>query len=262
VTDEERAVAFLRETYRRRVEQVEAFPWGELVVTPSLARVYDANFALVSSWEGTAGELESEMDRIQAAAGFAHRKTVVADRAVAEPLWDAIERQGWDFTSRYVLMAHRRPADRGPDAGIEVVGVGDVDWAQGRGAILETEGHGSDPEVARQLLELDRRLARAMDVRHLAAVVDGNVVSYAGLYLEDGVAQIEDVATLPTFRNRGLARAVVLHAVDEAYRAGAALVFLVADTADWPQELYGRLGFDPIGIEHVFGRSARQHSSA
>jgi hypothetical protein len=72
VTDEERAVAFLRETYRRRVEQVEAFPWGELVVTPSLARVYDANFALVSSWEGTAGELESEMDRIQAAAGFAH----------------------------------------------------------------------------------------------------------------------------------------------------------------------------------------------
>ncbi len=128
--------------------------------------------------------------------------------------------------------------------------------------MLETEGHGSGPEVGRQLLELDRRLARAMDVRHLAAVVDGKVVSYAGLYLEDGVAQIEDVATLPPFRNRGLARAVVLHAMEQAYRARAEPVFLVADAGDWPQQLYGRLGFDAIGVEHVFGRSARQHSSA
>ena len=262
MTDEERAVAFLRETYRRRVERVEVFPWGELVVTPSLARVYDANFAIVSRWDGTAGELETEMERTQADAGFAHRKTLFPSREVAEPLWDAIERQGWEFASRYVLMAHRRPADRVADAGIEVVGVGDVDWARGRGAMLETEGHGADPEVAGQLLELDRRLDRAMNVRRLAAVVDGNIVSYAGLYLEDGVAQIEDVATLPSFRNRGLARAVVLHAVDEAYRGGAELVFLVADAADWPQELYGRLGFDTIGVEHVFGRSARQHSSA
>ncbi len=262
MTDEARATAFLRETYRRRVERVEEFPWGELVVTPSLARVYDANFAIVSRWDGTAGELENEMDQVQAGAGFPHRKTLFPDRAVAEPLWDAIERQGWEFASRYVVMAHRRPADRAADAGIEVVGVGDVDWARGRRAMLETEGHGSDTEVGPQLLELDRRLARAIEVRHLAAVVDGNVVSYAGLYLHDGVGQIEDVATLPSFRNRGLARAVVLQAVDEAYCAGAELVFLVADAADWPRELYARLGFDAIGIEHVFGRSGRQHSSA
>jgi len=261
VTDEERAAAFLRQTYCRRVERVEEFPWGELVITPSLGRVYDANFAIVSRWAGTAGELESEMERIQAAAGFAHRKTLFPDRAVAEQLWNAIERQGWEFASRYVVMAHRRSADRGADETVEVVGVGDIDWARGRGAMLELEGHGSDAEVVRQLLELDRRLARVMDVRHYAAVVDREVVSYAGMYHEDGVAQIEDVATLPSFRNRGLARAVVLHAVEEARRAGAELVFLVAEDDDWPKELYGRLGFDPIGVEHVFGRSARQHVS-
>jgi ribosomal protein S18 acetylase RimI-like enzyme len=181
---------------------------------------------------------------------------------LARLLWDAIERQGWDFASRYRMMAHRRPADRSADPAVEVVGVGDVDWARGRGAMLELEGHSSDPEVVRQLLELDRRLSRAIDVRHFAAVVGGDVVSYAGLYLEDEVAQIEDVATLPTFRNRGLARAVVLHAVDEARRAGAELVFLVADDNDWPKDLYERLGFDTIGVEHVFGRSGRQHSSA
>ena len=97
--------------------------------------------------------------------------------------------------------------------------------------------------------------------RYFAAVVDGQVASYAGVYLEDGVAQIEDVATLPAYRNRGLARSVVLHAAAEARRAGAELVFLVADDADWPKDLYVRLGFDAVGVEHVFGRSGRQHSS-
>jgi ribosomal protein S18 acetylase RimI-like enzyme len=262
VTDGERAVAFLCETYRRRVERVESFPWGELVVTPSLARVYDANFAIVTKWDGTAGELEREMDRVQAEAGFAHRKTVFPNEELADTLWPAIVRQGWDFASRYLLMAHRRSPDRAPDSTVEVVGVGDVDWARGRRAMIEPEGHGSDPELVRQLLELDQRLSGAMEVRHLAAVVGGEVASYVGLYQERAIAQIEDVATLPAYRNRGLARAVVLHAAAEARRGGAELVFLVADEGDWPKELYARLGFDAIGVEHVFGRSGRQHSSA
>ena len=58
--------AFLAETYRRRVERVEAFSWGELVSTPSLPRVWDANFAIVSDWDGTAAELGREMDSVQA----------------------------------------------------------------------------------------------------------------------------------------------------------------------------------------------------
>jgi ribosomal protein S18 acetylase RimI-like enzyme len=120
--------------------------------------------------------------------------------------------------------------------------------------------YGDDAELARQLIELDRRLADAIDVRHYAAFVEGEVAAYAALYLEGAVAQIEDVATLPAHRGQGLARAVVLHAVSEARRAGAELVFLVADGADWPQELYRRLGFDAIGAEHMVGRLDRHDS--
>ena len=100
MTDGERAAAFLFETYRRRVERVDSFPWGELVVTPSLARVYDANFAIVTKWEGTARELKREMEKVQADAGFAHRKTVFLKQELADALWPAIEGQGWDFASR------------------------------------------------------------------------------------------------------------------------------------------------------------------
>jgi ribosomal protein S18 acetylase RimI-like enzyme len=259
VTDRERALAFLRETYRRRAETVEAHPWGELVLTPSLPRVWDANFAIVDRWPGTARELRHELDRVHRDAGLTHRRSVILDQELGDRLWNDVVALGWEFASRYVVMAQRRPPDRAADPAIEVVGVGELDWAHGRRAMIATEPFGHDDELGAQLVELDRRLGRTMEVRHFGAIADREVASYAGLYLEDGVAQIEDVATLEEFRGRGLARAVVLAAADQARRSGAELVFLVADERDWPQDLYRRLGFDPIGREHVFGRSGRQH---
>lgn len=65
---------------------------------------------------------------------------------------------------------------------------------------------------------------------------------------------LEDVATLAAHRNRGLARAVVLRAVEEAQMAGADLVFLVADENDWPKGLHRRLRFDPAGLTFGFLR--------
>ena len=65
---------------------------------------------------------------------------------------------------------------------------------------------------------------------------------------------IENLATVPRFRNRGLARATVLAAAAAAQAAGNDLVFIVADAADWPLELYRRLGFDELGSEWSFGR--------
>jgi GNAT superfamily N-acetyltransferase len=262
VRERERAVEFLLETYRRRAERVESFPWGELVLTPRLAQVWDANFALVTRWDGGAAELQRSLDQAQGDAGFAHRRSVLTDDDLADRLWPEISSAGWEFASRYLLMAQRREPDRPRDEAIEILGVGEPDWASGRRKMFELEGHGESPELVRQLLDLDRRLAAAIEVRHLAAIVDGEVASFTGLYLEGTVAQIEDVATLPEHRGRGLARAVVLAAAAEARRAGAELVFLVADADDWPRGLYERLGFDPIGCEHVFGRSGRQHSSA
>ena len=68
--------------------------------------------------------------------------------------------------------------------------------------------------------------------------------------MHEGVAEIDNVHTLERFRGRGVARAVVGRAVQEASSiAGADLVFLIADDADWPKELYAKLGFDPV--EHV-----------
>ena len=69
------------------------------------------------------------------------------------------------------------------------------------------------------------------------------------------IAEVDDVATLPAFRNRGYGSAVTLRAVEEAVMAGHDLTFLIADDENWPKELYAKLGFEPIGRTWSFLRT-------
>ncbi|WP_460445665.1 GNAT family N-acetyltransferase [Angustibacter aerolatus] len=107
------------------------------------------------------------------------------------------------------------------------------------------------PDAADQLT--DRRLVTAVacDLSWHAVVEQGRVVSSCDLRLlrVDGtlLGQVEDVVTEPAARGRGLARAVVGHAVETARAAGAAFTWLEADRDDFPRALYRRLGFEEIG---------------
>lgn len=249
-----RAAAFLRELYHRRADRVEEREWGALVVTPSLPRVWDANAAIVERWPGAPGELHELLDAEQAALRFGHRRTAILDEQLAERVWPAFAEPDWTFRSRYLVMAQRRPPGRRPDPAAPVEEV-DLDaFAAVQRQLAREQPWGSDEEVVRQLGELARRVESVVATRAFAAVVAGEPVATACLYLDGPVAQVEDVATLPAHRGRGLARAVVWRAVEEARRAGAKLVFLVADEADWPKELYRSLGFETVGVEHLAGR--------
>ena len=72
------------------------------------------------------------------------------------------------------------------------------------------------------------------------------------LYTADGLAQVDEVGTLERRRGRGHASAAVLAAADTAAAEGCEPVFLLTDAADWPQHLYGRLGFSAIGQLYEF----------
>ena len=54
---------------------------------------------------------------------------------------------------------------------------------------------------------------------------------------------IEEVGTLASHRERGLAKAVVSAAIRSAGEWGADLIVVPADADDWPQLLYAKLGF-------------------
>jgi GNAT superfamily N-acetyltransferase len=107
---------------------------------------------------------------------------------------------------------------------------------------------------AAMLVDFRRVLAERIGARFFLASVSGVPAAYCELYRHEGVAQIEDVNTLERFRGRGLARALVWRAAQQARASGDDLVFLMADDNDWPKHLYAKLGFDPIGAFWQFTR--------
>jgi ribosomal protein S18 acetylase RimI-like enzyme len=237
----------------------EPFRWGLSIRMPECPLRHDSNYLLVDPVPAGVGaaDLAAEAERVQGAAGLGHRLLFFRDAARAEGLAPALEAAGWT-TSRGVVMAHRRPpAKAAPPAAV----VARADPAALLGArTAEILGYPwGTPEVARQLLSV--RDLIPVETRHYAVFEDGAPVSWAELYLEGTTAQVEAVATVEAFRNRGHATAVVLHAVDEARRAGADFVFLCADAEDWPQALYGRLGFDEIGRYVKFTKRIQRPSS-
>ena len=246
-----RAVAFEEALRERSVDRVEPLPYGHVVYTPSLPKVWDLNNLRVERGEGlTAEELAADAERLQGQAGLAHRRVTVLDEALGDELAPHFRALGWR-SDRFVYMVRRRTPERDADR----ARVEEVPWEALeaiREAIVRAEPWGDDDETVRQLREAARRVARAGRARHFAVLVDGEIVAAADLYSDGATAQVEDVATLPAHRGRGHASATVLRAVAEVERAGADFVFLIADDNDWPKHLYGRLGFDEVGRKWTF----------
>jgi RimJ/RimL family protein N-acetyltransferase len=122
--------------------------------------------------------------------------------------------------------------------------------AQRRVTLAEPQG---TPELAGALHETKRRVVAAVPTRFFATSVAGEVAAYCELRSDGRTAQIEDVNTLPAFRGRGLGRAVVQRALDEALGTNE-VVFIEALADDWPKELYARMGFEMLTERHLFLR--------
>ncbi|MEA2319446.1 MAG: hypothetical protein QOD44_3635, partial [Solirubrobacteraceae bacterium] len=187
-----------------------------------------------------------------------HRRAFVERFDTGERLAPALRARRW-LVERDVYMALRRPRDREPAPGLarEV----DADTLSAvEAATTRDEPYGHDEDVVRQLTAQRGQLAAAVPVsRFFVGACDGVDAAVTTLYSDGVVAQVEDVATLRAYRRRGLARATVSLAIDAALEMGHELIFIVADDDDWPKDLYGRLGFDPIGHAWAFTRPGPEH---
>jgi GNAT superfamily N-acetyltransferase len=251
----ERALAFLALADKGGTRR-EPFAFGTAHFDDRIPLRWDSNFLLVENAPGDVGadELAAEAERVQGAAGLRHRKLELRDEQLGARLAPDFKRLGWTV-HRTVVMAQQREPDRHPDLSV----VEEVDaqaLREPRAEQQRTYEWGGDPEVAEQLYRSKLLAAEQVSIRFFAVMADGRPVSWTDLYLDGPTAQVEDVATLEPYRGRGYASAVVLRAVDEARRAGADLIFLLADDEDWPKELYRKLGFDELGRTFEFIKSA------
>jgi ribosomal protein S18 acetylase RimI-like enzyme len=240
--------------FEREVEmagtKTVASPLGVGVLTPELPRRHDSNYVFLER-AGTAYEAMAEADRILGGAGANHRVIVTFDEELGRRLEPAFLGAGWG-RQRHVFMAHRRE----PTKQVDLSTVSEVDEGAlrpGRTQAICSYPWGS-PELAKELLDAKVLLADRAETRFFGVPVNGEIVAWSDLYLAQGMAQVEDVATLEDHRGNGYASAVVLRAVREAQAAGADLIFLVADDEDWPKELYERLGFEIVGRSYKFIR--------
>lgn len=238
-----RAFAFMRRADIAGTRE-EPHPLGVAVFDDEHRLRWDSNYLLVERDPGSADALAAELDLLQGGAGLAHRKAVVPDERVGDRLAPSFEAMGWEV-GRTLVMVHggQTPPVAGAD---EVREVSPAALRPARTRAILGYPWGTE-EVARALLDSKDRIAARMRLRCYARLAGEEPVSWADLYSDGDEAQVEDVATEPAHRGRGLASSVVVRAVQVARSEGASFVFLAADDADWPKELYARLGFVGVG---------------
>jgi ribosomal protein S18 acetylase RimI-like enzyme len=248
----ERTVRAWRRLQERLCTHRERFPWGTAFLDLDHPTRYDSNHLWLDgpATGASAEAIAGEADRILGGAGLLHRKIIVVREAEGVRLGLGLGERGYQV-ARDVTMALQAE----PDADVDTSAVEVVDFATARPAIETAnarEPYGTSDEVVRQLTDYKGKLEREIGCRFYVARADGRIAAFCELYVIDGIAQVEDVNTLEEFRGRGFAKAIVTAAARDARDEGCDLVFLFADRDDWPQQMYAKLGFRPLGHSTEF----------
>ena len=113
--------------------------------------------------------------------------------------------------------------------------------------------------ITDQMVEQKKR--KAPGVQFFLARVDGNDCAFFSSWPGvNGIGKVEDLFTVPSFRRRGIATALIAHAVADARRRGGELVLIGADVDDTPKLMYYRMGFRPLLLYSSYTRTLAPHS--
>ena len=246
---------FEQRLFERLSTRTVPFDHGVGYVDEDYPERYYSSFLLVERVaEGTARVLDEAAGCILGGAGCRHRQVIVRDERAGERLAPAFEALGY-ATSWNVAMVHRRAPDREPHLAVEQLSFSDVEPVIYQ---MYRDEPGHSDEAAGRLTDQHGKFERVLGALFFAARVEGQLAGDCELYLSGPDAQVENVGTVEQFRGRGVARSVVLRAVEKAKEAGARRVFIVADQDDRVKDLYERLGFDQIGRTWQFLRPPGQ----
>jgi ribosomal protein S18 acetylase RimI-like enzyme len=230
-----------------RFGSVEPVWWGAVVTDARFPLIWDANYARIDAAAPNLRMADVE-DRLLPAlrdAGAPVMHVVAfhpeATTSLLSELSSRGDRLGWDL----VMDLHGEP----PPSTIAVDELEDRDdvWD----AVADSLAFfGTEPGAALdQLRTLERDVLAPAGKRWFGVRDDDGAVQSVGALLVLGdVAYVDNIATFPPFRGRGLASAVTTTIAQEAHLAGANHVFLLADPgAAAIVSMYERLGFHPAG---------------
>ncbi|HZU74536.1 MAG TPA: GNAT family N-acetyltransferase [Acidimicrobiales bacterium] len=243
--------------YLRLGNEVIATDLATFVRNPSWSRVTDANHG-----SAVRAETETDFDRLLGQAeeilgASAHRAFKVTPGT--PPAFEArLLLEGYRFSTDLEMILDGPLRAAPPAVEIRPV-VSDSDWdgirelkradlAEG----LSVGGHRS-AEVSTQMYESKR--AKSPDLTYFLARAEGKDCAFFSSWPgQNGTGVVEDLFTLPDYRCRGLATALICHAVADARSRGADRILIGADPDETPKHLYASLGFRPLLLLRSYWR--------
>jgi cystathionine beta-synthase len=246
-------------------EQIE-LPVGWVVRRRDLPRVFSLNMVILGApTPSTFGVHELERLLDEWLADVDHRYVRLEDPAAADRLGPELLSAGWERQRTLIMvLADDAPAGAG-DPRARQISAEELD------AVMLADFRATDyppathPGLAEELVRAQRCLREGTTALRFGAGQDDGLQSMCTLFMDEGpdghrMAMVEQVATLPDYRERGLARSVVSAAISAAREWGADTVMVPADADDWPQIMYAGLGFAPVGQHTSFLRRPRRTS--
>jgi ribosomal protein S18 acetylase RimI-like enzyme len=227
---------------------VEPLWWGAVVTDARFPMIWDANYARVdvAAPDLRLAEIEDHLVPALRDAGAPVMHVVMFHPDEATSLLSELssrgDRLGWDLV---MDLAGEPP----PATDVAVTPL------EGRDDLWDTVADslvlfGAEPgEALEQFRSLEREVLAPAGKRWFGVVDQHDRVQSVGALVVLGdVGYVDNIATFPPFRGRGLASAVTATLARDARRAGANHVFLLADPeAPAIVSMYERLGFASAG---------------
>jgi ribosomal protein S18 acetylase RimI-like enzyme len=231
-----------------RVGHVEATWWGAVVTDERFPLVWDLNYARVDAAapDLTLREVADAMVPALAEVGTDTFHVVSFQPEETTGLLVELSTLGHALSWDLVMDLLDEPTVRPSVVRVEELGAGDELWSRVEASLAL---FGNEPAEARQLCALEEAVFAGGFKQWLGVRDDGGeIVALAALVLLEGVAYLDNVATFPDARGRGLASSIVARAIELARQAGAAHVSLLVDGDHAAVvRMYERLGFREVG---------------
>lgn len=230
--------------------------WGTIYRDDRFPRIHQANLGWVSVLpdEGPTKILE-DLDQEFRGTAVPHRALVFEDAETAFEVQDEFVRLGFRPTAELALAKVGLPdCIVNPELEIRPAAEGTAE-DDFRSVMMATEaGFGHSPAVLEQMWSLWRERSPRIGMTPYVAYLNGTPAGTVSVWPRGIFAWIDDVATHPNFRMKGVARTMIFEACKRAIEVRCEWVVLTSDLFDTPQEMYKTLGFEPIGEVRGFLR--------
>ena len=231
-----------------RIGHVQPTWWGAIVTDDRFPAVWDINYARidVAAPDLTLREVADALLPALSAAGTDVFHVVSFHPEETTGLLVELSTLGHALTWDAVMDLVDEPSIAVADAAVEELDGGAELWSRVEASLALFEVR---PDLSGQLRALEEVSFADAGKRWFGVRDDdGLLVSLAAMLTLDGVGYLDNVATFPQARGRGLATALAVRAIQEARAAGAQRVCLFADPDDGHAvKMYERIGFREVG---------------